>query len=90
MHLTKNLAVELGPRHILCNAIAPGFFPTKMTNGLLEMGGGAESFSQFSPNGRLGGGEDIAGLVVFLSSRAASHISGAIITTDGGMSLAKM
>lgn len=82
--LTKTLAVELGPRHILTNAVAPGFYPTKMANGLIELQGGSESLAKQSPNGRLGQPEDIAGLVVFLSSRASTHVNGAIIPTDGG------
>jgi NAD(P)-dependent dehydrogenase (short-subunit alcohol dehydrogenase family) len=84
IHLTKNLAVELGPRHILVNAIAPGFFPSKMANGLLELTGGADAIAQKNPAKRLGKPEDIAGLVVFLSSRASSHINGATVTVDGG------
>ncbi len=84
IHLTKNLAVELGPRHILCNAIAPGFFPSKMASGLIEMAGGAEELAANNPNKRLGKPDDIAGIVVFLSSRAASHINGAVIPIDGG------
>ncbi|CAI7606398.1 Rhamnolipids biosynthesis 3-oxoacyl- reductase [Penicillium cosmopolitanum] len=84
IHLAKNLAVELGPRHILTNAIAPGFFPSKMASGLIELKGGLEQLQEYSPNGRLGRPEDIAGLVVFLSSRASSHLNGAVIATDGG------
>lgn len=82
--LAKTLAVELGPRHILTNAVAPGFYPSKMANGLMELAGGVETLAAQSPNGRVGHPEDIAGLVVFLSSRAALHINGAVITTDGG------
>jgi NAD(P)-dependent dehydrogenase (short-subunit alcohol dehydrogenase family) len=84
IHLARNLAVELGPRHILTNAIAPGFFPSKMTAGFIEISGGADSLAAKIPNRRLGKPEDIAGLVVFLSSRASSHINGATITVDGG------
>ncbi|PLB38575.1 oxidoreductase, short-chain dehydrogenase/reductase family [Aspergillus candidus] len=87
MHLTRNLAVELGPRGILCNAIAPGFFPSKMASGLIEKAGGVKSMEDHSPNRRLGKPEDIAGLVVFLASRAASHLNGAVVTTDGGSHL---
>ncbi|OGM49993.1 oxidoreductase [Aspergillus bombycis] len=87
IHLTKNLAVELGPRHILCNAIAPGFFPSKMADGLINLQGGLKSLEDYSPNKRLGRPEDIAGLVVFLGSRAASHLNGAVIATDGGSHL---
>lgn len=89
IHLAKNLAVELGPRHILVNSIAPGLFPSKMANDLIRMAGGAEQRAAKNPNGRLGQAEDIAGLVVFLSSRASSHINGATITVDGGEVLAR-
>jgi len=84
IHLAKNLAVELGPRGILVNAIAPGFFPTRMANGLLELSGGVKAMAESNPSRRLGEPEDLAGTVVFLSSRAASHINGAVITIDGG------
>ncbi|KAK4982227.1 hypothetical protein LTR28_002781, partial [Elasticomyces elasticus] len=63
LHLTRNLAVELGPRGILCNAIAPGFFPTKMANGLMELSGGQKELEDANPNKRLGKPEDIAGTV---------------------------
>ena len=89
IHLTKNLAVELGPRHILVNAIAPGFFPSKMTNGLLDLSGGVEALAAKNPSLRLGRAEDIAGLVVFLSSRASSHVNGATVVVDGGEVLAR-
>ncbi|KAH8791717.1 hypothetical protein BGZ57DRAFT_749092 [Hyaloscypha finlandica] len=84
IHLAKNLAVELGPRHILVNAIAPGIFPSKMATGLISLTGGEEQVAASNPSRRLGKPEDIAGLVVFLSSRASSHINGATITVDGG------
>jgi NAD(P)-dependent dehydrogenase (short-subunit alcohol dehydrogenase family) len=89
IHLAKNLAVELGPRGIITNAIAPGFYPTKMASGLMELQGGAAALAAEVPNKRLGQPEDIAGLVVFLSSRAAGHINGAVITTDGGSLLSR-
>lgn len=84
IHLAKNLAVELGPRHILTNAIAPGFYPSRMARGLIEKRGGIKALEEFSPNLRLGRPEDIAGLVVFLASRASGHINGAVIVSDGG------
>ncbi|KAI5293165.1 hypothetical protein KEM52_005781 [Ascosphaera acerosa] len=83
IHLAKHLAVALGPRHIITNTIAPGFFPSRMSNGFLDNGVGEYLASQ-SPNGRLGKPEDFAALAVFLASRAATHINGAVITTDGG------
>ncbi|MCJ1475583.1 hypothetical protein MMC13_004246 [Lambiella insularis] len=84
IHLAKNLAVELGPRNILTNAIAPGFFPSKMANVLMEMYGGPENIAKEIPDGRLGEPEDIAGLVVFLAGRGSKHINGAVVTVDGG------
>ncbi len=84
IHLTRNLAVELGPRHILCNSIAPGFFPSKMASGLMSLQGGEAEIAKQNPNGRLGKPEDIAGAVVYLASRASSHVNGACITLDGG------
>ncbi|KAL4787447.1 hypothetical protein BJX76DRAFT_318629 [Aspergillus varians] len=87
LHLTRNLAVELGPRHVICNAIAPGLYPSRMANGLIEMQGGLKDLEEESPNKRLGRPEDIAGLVVFLASRAAGHLNGSVITTDGGSHL---
>ncbi|KAK5446655.1 hypothetical protein LTS15_009587 [Exophiala xenobiotica] len=89
IHLSKNLAVELGPRGIITNAVAPGFYPTKMASGLMELQGGQAALAAEVPNKRLGQPEDIAGLVVFLASRAASHINGAVITTDGGSLLSR-
>lgn len=89
IHLAKNLAVELGPRNISCNTIAPGFYPSKMASGLMELQGGKEEVAKMSPNGRVGHPEDIAGLVVFLAGRAACHINGAVVTTDGGAVLAR-
>ncbi|GAB7349736.1 hypothetical protein MBLNU459_g0471t1 [Dothideomycetes sp. NU459] len=89
LHLTRNLAVELGPRGILCNSIAPGFFPTKMANGLMELTGGTQSLADANPNKRLGKAEDIAGTVVYLCSRASSHLNGAHIVIDGGSVLGR-
>ncbi|KAG6002762.1 hypothetical protein E4U21_002785 [Claviceps maximensis] len=84
IHLGRNLAVELGPRHITVNSICPGFFPSKMTNGLLSMAGGADEIARTNPMGRLGRPEDIAGAVVYLASRAGSHVNGEAIVIDGG------
>jgi NAD(P)-dependent dehydrogenase (short-subunit alcohol dehydrogenase family) len=54
IHLTKNLAVELGPRHILVNAIAPGFFPSKMASELINLSGGVKAMEAKNPSKRLG------------------------------------
>ncbi|KAF2231390.1 NAD(P)-binding protein [Viridothelium virens] len=84
IHLTRNLAIELGPRHILCNSIAPGFFPTKMTNELMRLSGGRKALEEANPNGRLGLPEDIAALAVFLCGRGSGHINGETVAIDGG------
>lgn len=84
IHMARNLAVELAPRGINVNSIAPGFFPSKMANGLLEMGGGAEALGKLNPTGRLGSAEDFAGATVFLCSRAGAHVNGATLVVDGG------
>ena len=84
LHLTRNLALELGPEHILVNAIAPGFFPTKMASGLMELSGGVKKLAEASPNRRLGVPEDIAATIVYLCSRASGHVNGDFIKLDGG------
>ncbi|KAF2165135.1 hypothetical protein M409DRAFT_24524 [Zasmidium cellare ATCC 36951] len=86
LHLGRNLALELGPQGILVNNIAPGFFPTKMANGLMELSGGVDKLAQFSPNKRLGHPEDVAAAVVYLCSRAGGHLNGGTIVLDGGSS----
>ncbi|KAK9473225.1 uncharacterized protein V1510DRAFT_415457 [Dipodascopsis tothii] len=85
-HLSKMLAVELGPRNITVNAVAPGFFPTKMTAGLLQVVG-EDTLAESNPLGRLGTDTDLVGLVVFLVSPASAYINGAVIPLDGGRHL---
>lgn len=82
--MTKDLAVKLGRYNIRVNALAPGFFPTKMSTALIEHG---QSYIEgHTPLGRLGGAEDLKGAAIFLASPAASYITGAILPVDGGMS----
>lgn len=61
-----------------------------MANGLLEVYGGQAAVAQTSPDGRLGQPEDIAGAVVFLASRASSHVNGSCLVVDGGSRWAKL
>lgn len=89
LHLARNLAVTLGPEGILVNSIAPGFFPTRMANGLMELSGGVEELAKANPNKRLGRPEDVAGTVVYLCSRAASHVNGGHVVLDGGSVLGR-
>jgi NAD(P)-dependent dehydrogenase (short-subunit alcohol dehydrogenase family) len=81
-HLTRHLAVELGRRHITVNAIAPGFFPSKMTEGLFENFG--DKLASNSLLDRVGEPEDIAGLAIYLSSRAGAYVNATVIPVDGG------
>lgn len=84
MTFTKDLAVKWGRHNINVNAIAPGFFPTKMSNQLIEMG--KENIIAATPLKRLGNEEDLKGAAVFLASQASDYVSGDILTVDGGAS----
>ncbi|ADP80899.1 SDR family oxidoreductase [Pseudofrankia inefficax] len=81
--LTRHLARDLGPDNITVNAVAPGPFPSRMMAVTLEEHGGA--FAAASPLGRIGRADDMAGSVVFLVSRAASYVTGAVLPVDGGI-----
>lgn len=83
-HLSRQLAIELGPRNITTNTVAPGFFPSKLANGLIENLGGRELLEEHNPRGRLGEPEDMAGVMVYLASPAAAYVNGEDIAIDGG------
>jgi gluconate 5-dehydrogenase len=85
INFTRALASEWGRFNINVNAICPGFFPSKMSAGLLDKVG--EAVIARSPLRRLGGEEDLKGAVVFLASDAARHITGQYIAVDGGSSI---
>ena len=84
--LTKQLAHRVAKDHITVNAVAPGPFPSKMMAFVLEADGGEEMVASGVPLGRIGRPDDVAGTVLFLSSRAGSYLTGAIIPVDGGIS----
>jgi len=85
INFTRALASEWGRHNINVNAICPGFFPSKMSAGLLATM--EESIIAHSPLHRLGGEEDLKGSVVFLASEASRHITGQHLAVDGGASI---
>ena len=86
-HLTRALAVDLGPRHITVNAIAPGFFQSKMTDYVLKEFG--DDIAADSPLGRVGQPPEIAGALLYLASRAGAYTNGIVLPVDGGTHISK-
>ncbi len=82
-HMTRVLARELGPRHITVNAVAPGPFESKMMAATLRSFG--DAIAQAAPLGRIGRPDDMAGVAVYLASRAGGYVTGAVIPVDGGI-----
>lgn len=83
--LARSLARELGSRGITANVVAPGFIETDMT---AELGEDLiKKYGEQIPLGRLGAVDDIAGTIEFLTSDAASYITGAVIPVDGGLGM---
>jgi gluconate 5-dehydrogenase len=85
VNLTRALAAEWGQYNITVNAIAPGFFPSKMTQWILGQIG--DTTIAQTPLARLGGEEDLKGLAALLASDASAHITGQIVAVDGGASI---
>jgi len=83
---TKSVARELGSRNIRCNAIAPGFVETDMTN-YLKDGANAEKYKADIPLGKFAGTEDIANAALFLASGMGSYITGQVISVCGGLNI---
>jgi len=81
--MTRDLAVKWGARGVRVNALAPGFFPTRMTKGVIEHAGVA--LAGASPMGRIGAPGELVGAALFLVSDAASYVNGQILAIDGGM-----
>lgn len=85
-HLTRLLAAELAARHVNVNVLVPGYFPTQMTAHVRADEDALSGTLSRIPMGRLGSAEDIAGMLLFLSSRASAYVTGAELALDGGMS----
>ena len=83
IHLTKSLAKRLVVDHVNVNAIAPGLFPSKMTQFMFE--NPDESMMSHIPQQRAGNADDMAGAAIFLAARSSSYITGQILAVDGGL-----
>jgi NAD(P)-dependent dehydrogenase (short-subunit alcohol dehydrogenase family) len=81
--LTRVLAKELGPQHITVNAVAPGPFPSTMMAATLDEFG--DAIAAAAPLRRIGRDDDMAGVAVYLASRAGAYLTGTIIPVDGGI-----
>jgi NAD(P)-dependent dehydrogenase (short-subunit alcohol dehydrogenase family) len=82
-HLTRVLAQKLAPKHITVNAVAPGPFESKMMQATLETFG--DEVRRSVPLRRIGEPDDMAGITIFLSSKAGAYLTGTVIPVDGGI-----
>jgi len=83
LHLTRMMAKYLANKHITVNAIAPGYFPSKMTDAIPEEE--SEVIEGHTPMRRWGRPEDMAGVALYLASKASGFVCGAVIPVDGGL-----
>jgi 3-oxoacyl-[acyl-carrier protein] reductase len=82
---TRALAVELAPRGVTVNAVAPGFIETDMSAAVRNKAG--DLIKKFIPMRRIGTPEDVARVAIFLASPDAAYVTGQVLTVDGGLSL---
>jgi gluconate 5-dehydrogenase len=85
VNFTRTLAGEWGPHGITVNALAPGFFPSKMTAGVLKSYG-VDKLAAAAPLRRIGDDDDLKGAALLFASAAGKHITGQILAVDGGVS----
>ena len=83
VNFTRTLAAEWGKYNITVNALAPGFFPSKMTKGVIKQIG-EDALARLAPLNRLGDEEDLKGAALLFASDAGKHITGQILAVDGG------
>ena len=83
--MTRALAAEWGPRNIRVNALAPGYFPSKMTKAILEKH--TDEILRQTPLGKLGGETDLMGAALLLATDAGGHITGQTLVVDGGAAI---
>ena len=82
--LTKKFAADLAPQHITVNCVAPGFVPSRMSEGLAKWGASQEVIAKSVPLKRMGNEDDMAGACIYFSSKAGSWCTGVILNVDGG------
>lgn len=86
VNLTRTLAVSWADRGVRVNAIAPGWFPTEMTEGFFALPQFTASVLEMEPMGRIGRPEELVAPLLFLASDASSYVTGHTLVVDGGMS----
>jgi NAD(P)-dependent dehydrogenase (short-subunit alcohol dehydrogenase family) len=82
--LTRHLAKTLAPKRITVNAVAPGPFESQMMAATLDRFG--DMIAKTNPLGRIGRPDDMAGIAIYLTSRAGAYVTGTVIPVDGGIS----